>query len=67
MSNLRFTKYDVSCDAEDFMSDVKETWEATYESIDWIYQEPSRRRTCPNFVTAGNGAGVRDEVEAASF
>jgi|KBSSwiStaDraftv2_1062776.scaffolds.fasta_scaffold08903_5 type VI protein secretion system component Hcp len=52
LSNLRFTKCDISCEAEDYMSDVKETWEATYESIDWVYRNRPAA-SGPNFVTQG--------------
>ena len=38
MGNVRITNYKVSCEAEAAMSDVKEEWEATYETVDWIYQ-----------------------------
>jgi len=38
MGNVRLTKYDVSCDADATMSDVKEKWEATYETVNWVYQ-----------------------------
>ena len=52
LSNLRFTKCELSCEAEDYMSDVKETWEATYESIDWVYQNRPAA-SGPNLVTQG--------------
>ena len=52
MGNLRFTNYEVTCDAEDFMSDVKETWTATYEKLDWVYQNRPAA-SGPNFVTQG--------------
>ena len=38
MTDVRLTSYRVSCEAESAMSDVKETWEANYQSIDWMYQ-----------------------------
>jgi len=52
MSDVRITKYTVSCEAGDYMSDVKETWEATYESVDWMYQNRPDAKG-PNGVTKG--------------
>ena len=52
MGNVRITKYDVSCDPDTAMSDVKEKWEATYETLDWLYQNRPAA-SGPNFVTQG--------------
>ena len=42
------------------MSDMKETWAATYETVNWVYQNrPAASR--PEFPDPGDGAGVRDE------
>ena len=38
MGDIRLTKYDVSCDPDEKMADVKEKWEATYQRVDWMYQ-----------------------------
>lgn len=38
MGDIRLTKYDVSCDPDEKMADLKEKWEATYQTVDWIYQ-----------------------------
>jgi len=52
MGNLRITKYEVSCDPEAAISDIKERWEATYETVNWIYQNRPAAGG-PNFVTQG--------------
>jgi type VI protein secretion system component Hcp len=52
MSDIRITNYRVSCEAEAAMSDVKETWEATYKSIDWMYQNRPAA-SGPNGLTQG--------------
>ena len=52
MSDVRITGYKVSCESEAAMSDVKETWEATYQSIDWMYQNRPKA-SGSNFVTQG--------------
>jgi type VI protein secretion system component Hcp len=52
MTDLRITGYKVSCEGEAAMSDVKENWEATYQSIDWMYQNRPKA-SGPNFVTQG--------------
>jgi type VI protein secretion system component Hcp len=52
MSDVRLTNYRVSCEAESAMSEVKETWEATYQSIDWMYQNRPAA-SGPNLVTQG--------------
>ena len=49
---FRITKYTVSCEAGDYMSDVKETWEATYQSVDWMYQNRPDAKG-PNGLTKG--------------
>lgn len=35
---VRLTSYSIECDAEEAMSDVKETWNATYKSVKFMYQ-----------------------------
>jgi type VI protein secretion system component Hcp len=52
MSDVRITGYKVDCEAESAMADVKETWTATYESIDWMYQNRPAA-SGPNFLTQG--------------
>ena len=52
MSDVRITKYSVSCEAEAAMSDVKEQWEATYQSLDWVYQNRPKA-SGPNGLTQG--------------
>ncbi|MCE9660236.1 MAG: type VI secretion system tube protein Hcp [Burkholderiales bacterium] len=52
MGNLRFTNYTVTCDPDDKMADIKETWEATYQTIDWMYQNRPAA-SGPNFLTQG--------------
>ena len=32
------TKYDLSVDVSETMADMKETWEATYETVDYVYK-----------------------------
>ena len=52
LGNVRITKYSVTCEAEAAMSDVKESWEATYETVNWVYQNRPAAGG-PNFVTQG--------------
>ena len=52
MSDVRITSYKVDCEADDKMSDVKETWTATYEGIEWMYQNRPAA-SGPNFLTQG--------------
>lgn len=52
MKDVRMTSYKVDCEAEAAMSEVKETWTATYESIDWMYQNRPAA-SGPNFLTQG--------------
>lgn len=52
MGDIRITNYEVSCDPDDKMSDVKEKWEATYQTVDWMYQNRPAA-SGPNFLTQG--------------
>jgi type VI protein secretion system component Hcp len=52
MSDVRITSYKVDCEAETAMSDVKETWTATYQGIEWMYQNRPAA-SGPNFLTQG--------------
>ena len=52
MSDVRITNYEVSCSPDEKMSDVVEKWEATYQNIDWMYQNRPAA-SGPNFVTQG--------------
>jgi len=52
MGDIRLTKYDVSCDPDDKMADLKEKWEATYQTLDWMYQNRPAAAG-PNFLTQG--------------
>jgi len=52
MTDVRLTSYKVTCEAESAMSDVRETWEATYQSIDWMYQNRPAA-SGPNMLTQG--------------
>ena len=52
MGNLRFTNYTVSCDPSDAMSDLKESWVATYQTVSWMYQNRPAA-SGPNFLTQG--------------
>jgi len=38
MGDVRLKSCDISCDPDDKMADLKEKWEATYQTVDWIYQ-----------------------------
>lgn len=49
---VRLTSYDVSVDATETMSDLKETWEASYETVNYVYQNRPAA-SGPNFVTQG--------------
>jgi type VI protein secretion system component Hcp len=52
MGNLRFTNYTVSCDPNEAMSDLKESWVATYQTVSWMYQNRPAAAG-PNFLTQG--------------
>lgn len=52
MGNLRFTNYTVSCDPSEAMSDLKESWVATYQTVSWMYQNRPAA-SGPNFLTQG--------------
>jgi type VI protein secretion system component Hcp len=52
MTDVRITSYKVDCEAEAAMSDVKETWTASYEAIEWMYQNRPAA-SGPNFLTQG--------------
>lgn len=52
MGQIRLRSYEVSCDPDDKMADLKEKWEATYETIDWMYQNRPAAAG-PNFLTQG--------------
>lgn len=52
MGNVRITNYTVTCDPDDKMADIKETWEATYQTVDWLYQNRPAA-SGPNFLTQG--------------
>lgn len=52
MGNLRFTNYTVSCDPSEAMSEIKESWEATYQTLSWMYQNRPAA-SGPNFLTQG--------------
>jgi len=52
MGNLRLTNYTVSCDPSEAMSDLKEAWVATYQTVSWMYQNRPAA-SGPNFLTQG--------------
>jgi type VI protein secretion system component Hcp len=52
MGDIRLKSYEVSCDPDDKMADLKEKWEATYQTIDWMYQNRPAAAG-PNFLTQG--------------
>ncbi|MEO5882938.1 MAG: type VI secretion system tube protein Hcp [Caldimonas sp.] len=52
MRDVRLTTYEVTCDPDDKMADLKEKWEATYQRIDWMYQNRPAAAG-PNFLTQG--------------
>jgi type VI protein secretion system component Hcp len=52
MRNLRFTNVTISCDPTEAMSDIKESWTATYQNVSWMYQNRPAAAG-PNFVTQG--------------
>ena len=56
MVNCRFTGCTISCDAEEYMSDITEQWTAQYEHISYVYQNrpPAGIPTSP-FVAATQG------------
>ena len=51
MGNLRFTNYSLTCNPGDY-SDVVESWEATYQTLSWMYQNRPAA-SGPNFLTQG--------------
>ncbi|MEO5881176.1 MAG: type VI secretion system tube protein Hcp [Caldimonas sp.] len=50
--DVRLKSYDLSVDPTETMSDMKETWTATYETLNWAYQNRPAA-SGPNFVTKG--------------
>jgi type VI protein secretion system component Hcp len=50
--NVVFTKYDLSVDPTDTMADMKESWTAIYETVDYVYQNRPAA-SGPNGVTKG--------------
>ena len=51
-SNVRLRKYDLSVDVSDTMADMKENWDATYETVDYVYRNrPAASGS--NMVTQG--------------
>jgi type VI protein secretion system component Hcp len=38
MGDIRLKSCDISCDPDDKMADLKEKWEATYQTVDWVYK-----------------------------
>ena len=52
MKDVRLKSCEISCDPDDKMSDMKEKWEATYQRIDWMYQNRPAAAG-PNFLTQG--------------
>ena len=50
--DVRLKSYDLSVDPSETMSDMKETWTATYETLNWAYQNRPAA-SGPNFVTKG--------------
>ncbi len=56
MVNCRFKSCTISCDGEEYMSDITEQWTAQYEHISYVYQNrpPAGIPTSP-FVAATQG------------
>jgi type VI protein secretion system component Hcp len=56
MVNCRLTNCTITCDGEDYMSDITEQWTAQYEHISYVYQNrpPAGIPTSP-FVAATQG------------
>ena len=52
MGDVRITNYDRHLRPGRQMSDVKEKWEATYQTVDWMYQNRPAA-SGPNFLTQG--------------
>ena len=52
MGDIRLKSCDISCDPDDKMADLKEKWTATYQRIDWMYQNRPAAAG-PNFLTQG--------------
>lgn len=52
MGNVRFTNYTVTCEPTEAMSDIKESWVATYQTVSWMYQNRPAA-SGPNFLTQG--------------
>jgi len=50
--NIVLTKYDLSVDPTDTMSDMKEAWIAQYETVDYVYQNRPAA-SGPNGITKG--------------
>ena len=50
--DVRLKSYELSVDPSETMSDMKETWTATYETLNWAYQNRPAA-SGPNFVTKG--------------
>ncbi len=50
--NIVFTKYELSVDPTDTMADMKESWTAIYETVDYVYQNRPAA-SGPNGVTKG--------------
>jgi hypothetical protein len=52
MGDIRLKSCDISCDPDEKMADLKEKWTATYQRIDWMYQNRPAAAG-PNFLTQG--------------
>jgi type VI protein secretion system component Hcp len=52
MADIRLKSCDISCDPDDKMADLKEKWTATYQRVDWMYQNRPAAAG-PNFLTKG--------------
>ena len=50
--NVVLTKYDLKVEVSETMSDMKEEWEATFKTVDYVYQNRPAA-SGPNFVTQG--------------
>ena len=50
--DVRLTKYDLSVDVSDTMSDLKEDWTAEFSEVEYVYQNRPAA-SGPNFVTQG--------------
>ena len=50
--NVVLTKYDLKVETSETMSDMKEEWEATFKTVDYVYQNRPAA-SGPNFVTQG--------------